>query len=127
MNQNPKTSSTAKNVLGNPLKLCCSDPVTGFLRDGFCHVPVEDDGMHSICVELTDKFLEFSKKRGNDLSTPKPQWGFPGLKQGDHWCLCASRWKEAYDAGYAPRVDLDATHEDMLILVPLDTLKKFAF
>ncbi len=116
----------ARNVLGEKLVSCSEDPVTGFYRDGCCNVGPDDLGVHSVCVRLTAEFLEFSKARGNDLSTPMPQFGFAGLKPGDQWCLCAARWKEAFDAGMAPRVVLRATHEITLEIVALEDLKKFA-
>jgi uncharacterized protein (DUF2237 family) len=99
-----------KNVLGSELQPCSIDPVTGFYRDGCCRTGFEDVGLHLVCAEMTDEFLRFSYARGNDLITPMPQLGFPGLRPGDHWCLCVQRWKEAFEAGVAPRVDLEATH-----------------
>jgi uncharacterized protein (DUF2237 family) len=116
----------ARNVLGETLQSCSEDPVTGFYRDGCCNVGPDDLGVHAVCVRVTAAFLEFSKARGNDLSTPMPQFGFDGLKPGDQWCLCAARWKEALDANAAPRVVLRATHEATLAFVSLDELKKFA-
>ncbi len=116
----------ARNVLGEKLVSCSEHPVTGFYRDGCCNVGPDDLGVHAVCVRLTAEFLEFSKARGNDLSTPMPQFGFDGLKPGDQWCLCAARWKEAFDASAAPRVVLRATHEATLEFVSLDELKKFA-
>jgi uncharacterized protein len=116
----------ARNVLGEKLQSCSEDPVTGFYRDGCCNVGPDDLGVHAVCVRLSAEFLEFSKARGNDLSTPMPQFGFAGLKPGDQWCLCAARWKEAFDAGAAPRVVLRATHEITLEIVALEDLKKFA-
>ena len=116
----------ARNVLGEKLVSCSEDPVTGFYRDGCCNVGPDDLGVHAVCVRLTAEFLEFSKARGNDLSTPMPQFGFDGLKPGDQWCLCAARWKEAFDANAAPRVVLRATHEATLEFASLDELKKFA-
>ena len=116
----------ARNVLGEKLQSCSEGPVTGFYRDGCCNVGPDDLGVHSVCVRLTAEFLQFSKARGNDLSTPMPQFGFDGLKPGDQWCLCAARWKEAFDANAAPRVVLRATHEATLEFVSLDELKKFA-
>lgn len=112
------------NVLGEKLASCCTSPITGFYRDGFCNTSHDDRGIHTVCCEMTDEFLEFSKSRGNDLSTPQKQWGFPGLKAGDHWCLCAGRWVEAYKAGKAPKVNLKATHEETLAIIPLEVLKK---
>jgi len=115
-----------RNVFGEPIKECCSNPLTGFYRDGSCNTGPEDVGVHTVCAEMTAGFLAFSKAAGNDLSTPLPQFGFAGLKPGDCWCLCAARWKEAFDAGQAPRIRLTATHEATLDIVPLDTLKKYA-
>ena len=116
----------ARNVLGEKLQPCSENPLTGFYRDGCCNVGPDDLGVHSVCVRVTAEFLEFSKARGNDLSTPMPQFGFEGLKPGDQWCLCAARWKEAFDAHAAPRVVLRATHEATLEFVSLDDLKQFA-
>ncbi|MBM3341725.1 MAG: DUF2237 domain-containing protein [Betaproteobacteria bacterium] len=116
----------ARNVLGEKLQSCSENPVTGFYRDGCCNVGPDDVGVHSVCVRVTAEFLEFSKARGNDLSTPMPQFGFEGLKPGDQWCLCALRWKEAFDAGMAPRVVLRATNEITLEVVALADLKKYA-
>lgn len=118
--------NTAKNVLGTALKSCCTDPVTGFYRDGFCNTGPDDFGLHIVCIRVTDEFLSFSKARGNDLSTPHEEWGFPGLKSGDQWCLCALRWKEAYEAGMAPAVDLEATHISALEHIDLSALKQFS-
>lgn len=103
-----------KNVLGTTLKSCCTDPLTGYFRDGNCRTGAMDGGSHVICAIMTEEFLTYTKDRGNDLSTPRPEVGFPGLKPGDGWCLCALRWKEAYEAGYAPEVDMEATHEAAL-------------
>jgi uncharacterized protein (DUF2237 family) len=100
----------ARNVLGEPLGSCSMDPVTGFFRNGCCETGPEDVGMHTVCAVMTAEFLEFSELVGNDLSTPRPEFGFPGLQPGDRWCLCAPRWKEALDAGVAPPVVLEATH-----------------
>ncbi|MFN7086269.1 MAG: DUF2237 family protein [Burkholderiales bacterium] len=116
----------ARNVLGTPLQTCGESPLTGFYRDGCCNTGPDDPGVHSVCVRVTREFLEFSRARGNDLSTPLPEFGFPGLKPGDRWCLCAARWKEALDAGMAPRVVLTATHEATLEFVSLDDLKRYA-
>jgi hypothetical protein len=116
----------ARNVLGERLQSCSESPVTGFYRDGCCNTGPDDFGVHTVCVLMTGEFLEFSRARGNDLSTPMPEHGFPGLKPGDRWCLCAARWKEALDAGMAPRVVLTATHEATLEVVSLDDLKKHA-
>ena len=116
----------ALNVLGEALAPCGLDPVTGFYRDGCCNTDYEDVGIHVVCAKMTREFLAFSKKQGNDLSTPAPEAGFPGLKPGDRWCLCAGRWKEALDAGVAPPVILQATHEEALAVVPLAVLKQHA-
>jgi uncharacterized protein (DUF2237 family) len=114
------------NVLGEPLAPCSEQPLTGFFRDGCCNTAPEDIGLHTVCTRVTAEFLEFSRSRGNDLSTPMPEFGFPGLKPGDQWCLCAARWQEALDAGAAPRVVLRATHAATLRLVKLADLKKYA-
>jgi uncharacterized protein (DUF2237 family) len=116
----------ALNVFGQPLVPCGLDPLTGFYRDGCCNTDYDDTGIHVVCVRVTREFLEFSKKRGNDLTTPIPEAGFPGLKPGNQWCLCAGRWKEALDAGMAPPVVLAATHEEALAVVPLADLKRHA-
>ena len=116
----------AKNVLGGPLAVCCTNPRTGFYRTGSCETGPEDLGSHTVCAEMTAEFLEFTRSRGNDLSTPLPAYGFPGLKPGDKWCLCAARWKEAADAGVAPPVILAATHERALDVVDLDELRAHA-
>lgn len=116
----------ARNVLGDRLQSCSEAPVTGFYRDGCCNTGPDDLGLHTVCTLMTAEFLEFSRARGNDLSTPMPEMGFPGLKPGDRWCLCAARWKEALDAGMAPRVFLTATHEATLEVVSLEDLKKYA-
>jgi len=118
--------SPARNLLGGPLKECCSDPVTGFFRDGYCNTCEEDAGSHTVCVEVTDRFLAYSKLAGNDLSTPRPEYQFPGLQSGDRWCLCAARWLEAYAAGMAPPVILASTHERALEIVPIDLLQQHA-
>jgi uncharacterized protein (DUF2237 family) len=117
---------TARNVLGEPLELCSIKPITGFYRDGCCNTGEEDFGSHTVCAVMTAAFLEFSKARGNDLSTPAPEVGFPGLKDGDRWCLCAPRWQEALEANRAPRVVLRATHEGALAYCALADLKRLA-
>ena len=114
------------NVFGEPLELCGADPVTGFLRDGKCNTCKEDTGSHTVCVEVTRVFLEFSRFRGNDLSTPMPEYNFPGLQPGDSWCLCAGRWLEAEENNMAPRVHLKRTHIRALDIVPFELLKKHA-
>ena len=110
------------NVVGGQLLPCSTDPVTGFYRNGCCSTGTEDLGSHTVCVVLTAEFLDFSKSVGNDLSTPRPDWGFAGLNAGDRWCLCASRWLEAYHAGCAPEVVLGATHARALDVVPIEVL-----
>ena len=117
---------TAKNVLGTDLETCCSSPVTGFYRDGKCNTGPGDYGIHVVCAEMTAEFLEFSREVGNDLSTPIPEFGFPGLEPGDCWCLCAERWKQAYDAGMAPRVKLAATHISALEFATLEEMQEYA-
>ncbi len=116
--------SEARNVLGQPLEPCCLRPLTGFFRTGSCETGPEDVVAHTVCVEVTAEFLAFSRQRGNDLSAPVPALDFPGLKPGDRWCLCASRWKEALEAGMAPRVLLRSTHERTLNHVSLEDLKR---
>jgi len=115
------------NVLGRELGSCCTSPMTGFYRDGFCRTDEADQGRHVVCAIMTDAFLTFTRSRGNDLSTPRPEYRFPGLNPGDKWCLCALRWKEAYDAGVAPPVLLACTHERALHYVTLDMLREVAF
>ncbi len=115
-----------KNVLGAPLEMCSIEPMTGFTREGTCRVTADDIGVHGVCVQVTEEFLEFSKARGNDLSTPAPLSGFPGLQPGDRWCLCASRWREALEHGVAPLVNLAATHEATLDFVSLEDLLAFS-
>ncbi len=112
------------NVFGEPLEDCSMDPVTGFFRDGCCNTGPEDLGSHTVCVVMTAEFLAFSRARGNDLSTPRPEFGFPGLRPGDGWCLCAARWQEALEAGSAPRVRLKATHRAALDICDLADLKR---
>ncbi len=116
----------AANVLGQPLMTCSVSPRTGFYRDGCCNTGAEDEGMHLVCALMTDEFLAFSKSRGNDLSTPMPQYDFPGLQDGDYWCLCVLRWKEALQAGCAPKVKLSATHISALEFVELAELQDHA-
>lgn len=114
------------NVLGGPLAPCSLDPLTGFFRDGTCNTCTEDHGSHTVCAVMTPEFLAWSKYVGNDLSTPVPQFRFPGLKPGDHWCLCAGRFLQAYEEGCAPQVDLNATHLRALEVVPLEALREHA-
>ncbi len=116
----------SRNVLGQELVPCSLDPVTGFFRNGCCETGPHDLGMHTVCAVMTAEFLAFSARAGNDLSTPRPDLGFPGLKPGDRWCLCAPRWKEALDADAAPRVVLESTHEETLAIVTLGVLKDYA-
>jgi uncharacterized protein (DUF2237 family) len=123
---NPLTHLMASNVLGKPLQGCCTSPMTGFYRDGFCHTGPGDTGLHTVCAVMTGEFLEFSRARGNDLSTPVPEYDFPGLKPGDRWCLCVTRWVEAFNAGQAPSVVLEATHIHALEFVPLEALRAHA-
>jgi hypothetical protein len=115
-----------KNIHGDDLQPCCTDPMTGFYRDGHCSTGPRDLGRHVICAEMTEAFLAFTKARGNDLSTPRPDLNFPGLEPGDRWCLCASRWQEALEAGVAPPVMLEATHQAALGIVELDDLRQHA-
>lgn len=114
------------NVLGADLQCCCRQPRTGFYRDGYCRTGPGDVGLHTVCAEMTAEFLEFSRQQGNDLSTPHPEWDFPGLQPGDKWCLCVTRWTEALEAGKAPRVDLAATHSSALEFADLAQLKAHA-
>ncbi len=114
------------NVLGEPLDPCGENPVTGFFRDGKCNTCAQDVGSHTVCVEVTKQFLDFSRSKGNDLSTPRAEFSFPGLKPGDTWCLCAARWLEAYQNKVAPRVYLTRTHRKALDIVPFEHLKEYA-
>lgn len=114
------------NVFDEPLLSCSEDPVTGFFRDGCCNTGDDDFGSHTVCVEVTQDFLEYSRFRGNDLSTPMPDFGFPGLQPGDRWCLCAARWLEAYEQGMAPKVHLTRTHKRALETIELEKLKEYA-
>ena len=123
---NIRYDADARNVLGGELIPCSLDPVTGFFRNGCCETGPHDLGLHTVCAVMTEAFLAFSKAAGNDLSTPRPEFGFEGLKPGDRWCLCAPRWKEALDAGMAPQVVLASTHEETLAIVPLGVLKDYA-
>ncbi|ANV83135.1 hypothetical protein AWQ21_01250 [Picosynechococcus sp. PCC 7003] len=116
----------AKNVLGTALQPCSTDPLTGFYRDGCCTTGANDFGRHVVCAQMTPAFLEFTKNQGNDLSTPVPQYHFPGLKPGDRWCLCAARWQEAFEVGVAPPVHLEATHAKALEIVRLEDLQHHA-
>ena len=116
----------AKNIFGDDLKVCCENPMTGFFRNGSCDTSHEDVGMHTVCALMTKEFLEFSRAKGNDLSTPIPAFGFSGLKPGDKWCICLPRWVEAYKEGMAPSIDLEACHISVLEHVEFEDLKKFA-
>jgi uncharacterized protein (DUF2237 family) len=113
----------ALNVYGDPLQHCCSDPLTGFYRDGYCNTGAQDYGTHVICAIMTEEFLNYTKSRGNDLQTPNPAYNFPGLKAGNKWCLCALRWREAYEAGVAPLVELKSTHQKALTFIDLAVLE----
>lgn len=115
-----------RNVLGGELRSCCTDPMTGFYRDGYCRTGADDHGRHTVCILATDEFLAYSKSVGNDLSTPMPQYDFPGVKDGDKWCLCVTRWQQALEDDMAPLVDLEATHESALDVVRLEDLKLYA-
>jgi len=120
------TAPQQRNVLGGPLELCSADPLTGFFRDGCCRTDEDDTGSHTVCARVTEEFLAFSRAVGNDLSTARPEYGFPGLKPGDRWCLCAARWREAFQNGCAPEVFLGATHERALDICPLEELQAHA-
>jgi uncharacterized protein len=126
-NEAESTVQGALNVLGSALQSCSFDPLTGYFRDGCCNTDSSDHGSHTVCVKLTRAFLEYSKSVGNDLSTPQPQYRFAGLKPGDRWCLCAARWLEAYEAGAAPLVVLEATHQQALAVITLGALKRHAY
>ena len=115
------------NVLGSDLRCCCRDPLTGFYRDGYCRTGPGDTGLHTVCAVMTEEFLDFSRSRGNDLITPHPEWDFPGLKPGDKWCVCVSRWQEALESGKAPPVDLAATHSSAVEFVTLEELHAHAY
>lgn len=117
----------SRNVFGEVLTPCSEQPLTGFYRNGCCDSGPRDHGKHMVCAIMTDEFLRFSKSKGNDLSKPQPQYQFPGLKAGDKWCLCVLRWKEAYEAGMAPFVDLEATHEESLKAVTMEMLLEYAY
>lgn len=124
--RDPDRPSSARNVLGDPLACCCAEPATGYFRDGYCHTGPTDLGFHTVCARVTAEFLDFSRRRGNDLSTPRPEFQFAGLKPGDRWCICVDRWKEAMDAGVAPPVVLAATHARALEVVSLEDLRRHA-
>jgi len=116
-----------KNVFGEPIQICCTKPMTGYFRDGLCRTVSEDTGTHTVCAIMTNEFLEFSALKGNDLITPMPYYNFPGLKEGDKWCLCVTRWIEAEKEGKAPKLILEATHEKTLEYTSMDKLIKHAF
>ena len=116
----------AKNVLGGKLGICCTSPMTGFFRDGCCNTGPDDHGLHVVCARMTRDFLRFAREQGNDLVTPAARYGFPGLSPGDRWCVCASTWRQAYEAGVAPPVVLAATHEETLAVIPLSALRELA-
>ena len=126
MSIHPDPKINRLNVLGEPLASCCFDPITGYFRNGFCHTAVSDLGQNTMCAQMTDEFLNFSQQAGNDLTTPAPEVGFPGLKAGDFWCICVMRWVEAFEAGYAPPIKLSACHNAVLHYVPLKVLVQFA-
>ena len=115
----------AKNVFGGELIVCSSDPLTGFFRTGVCDTCGDDMGMHTVCAEMTEEFLAYSRVVGNDLSTPRPEYQFPGLQPGDHWCVCLPRWKEALEAGVAPKLKLQATHMSAIEHIPMETLLEY--
>jgi len=123
-NNNPTTMT--KNVFGNPIASCCTDPMTGFYRDGKCVTGPEDHGTHIVCAQMTEEFLVYTKRKGNDLSTPLPAYNFPGLKAGDCWCLCISRWLQAVEAGVAPPINLSATHEKALEYATIELLELYS-
>ena len=114
------------NIYNEPLEACSFDPVTGFFRSGCCETSEQDTGSHTVCAIMTEKFLKFSKSKGNDLSTPVPAFDFPGLNSGDRWCLCAARWLEAYEAGSAPSIIARATHRRALEIIPMEVMKEFS-
>lgn len=126
MSIHPSPDLNRLNVLGQPLASCCFDPLTGYYRDGFCHTGFNDHGLHTVCALMTSEFLSFSQAMGNDLITPLPEFGFVGLKPGDYWCLCVTRWVEALSHGLAPQIKLHACHQSVLQFVDLDTLKQYA-
>ena len=115
------------NVLGNKMDMCSCEPMTGWLRDGYCNTDINDHGIHTVCCIVDDNFLEYIKTQGNDLVTPAPQFGFPGLKAGDHWCLCAGSWYQAYRAGRGCPINLEATHMETLAIIPIEVLKSMEF
>jgi uncharacterized protein (DUF2237 family) len=126
MSFHPDPEINRLNVFGEALASCCFDPITGYYRDGFCHTGYEDYGLHTVCAQMTVDFLQFSQRLGNDLMTPMPEVGFPGLKAGDYWCICISRWIEAFQQDVAPPVKLKACHQSILQFIDLDTLMEYA-
>ena len=126
MSEQTKVVSQALNVFGKPMEICCLEPITGFYRDGFCHFGEQDFGVHGVCAIMDAEFLAYTQAQGNDLSTPRPEFGFEGLKPGDAWCLCASRWLEAYEHGKAPKLKLKSCHIVLLESLSLSILKAFA-
>ena len=126
MNESSPAASDARNVFGEPLTPCSLDPLTGWTRNGCCETDGHDVGMHVVCAGMTEEFLDHQKRVGNDLSTPRPEFGFPGLKPGDQWCVCLARWKQALDDGVAPPIVLAATHEEALVVAPIETLREYA-
>jgi len=125
VNQDSHAMKSQKNVLGQPLQICCEKPMTGFTRNGKCESTIDDSGLHTVCAVVTKEFLEFTKSQGNDLITPRS--GFPGLKAGDKWCLCVGRWKESLEAGYAPPIIFESTNESVLKHVDLEVLEKHKY
>ena len=126
MSIHPKPEINRFNVLGEPLASCCFDPITGYFRNGFCHTSTTDLGQHTLCAQMTSEFLSFSQKTGNDLTSPVPEIGFPGLQPGDFWCICVTRWVDAYEHGVAPPVKIQACHQTVLHYVPLDVLMEYS-
>ena len=126
MSIHPDPNLNRLNVLGEPLSSCCFDPITGYFRNGFCHTATTDLGQHTVCAQMTSEFLNFSQKVGNDLITPLPELDFPGLQPGDFWCICVTRWVEAYGEGQAPPIKLQACHKAVLAYVPLNILEEYA-
>ena len=125
-NTKKKMITEQTNLFDEVIEECCSNPITGFFRNGFCHTDELDRGLHIVCSLITDEFLKFSKSRGNDLSTPRPEFNFPGLAEGDSWCVCAERWKEAYEQGFAPKVFLKRTHKKAATIIDIEILKENA-
>ena len=125
-NTKKKMVTEQTNLFDEVIEECCSNPITGFFRNGFCHIDELDRGLHIVCSLITDDFLRFSKSRGNDLSTPRPEFNFPGLVEGDSWCVCAERWKEAYQHGFAPKVFLKRTHKKAATIIDIEILKEYA-